>query len=257
MRFPGFDPGAPAPDENTIRRFRDRMAETGALEAGKSAKEIRPDEPNKAARKDANARLSAIAGNRRPADGWTLKVGGRVRCRGAWPGPTPGSPRRAPRSSMSSPTGRPASGSSSERSVARQGVACKPPEGARRGRRPDPRWPTSPASSTARSSTNADAPWDGSVRNPQADATRPPDRRGPRRKRRLHAPAALNRAQIEGVLRAVSSSQPMAPSTTAKPTSCRGPSVSSRNIHAIVAVISGPIREIRLARAAPSLRMPS
>jgi IS5 family transposase len=57
------------------------MAETGALKAGKSAKEIRPDELNKAARKDANARLSAIAGNRRPADGWTLKVGGRVRHR--------------------------------------------------------------------------------------------------------------------------------------------------------------------------------
>ncbi len=31
MRFLGFDPGAPTPDENTIRHFRNRLTETGAL----------------------------------------------------------------------------------------------------------------------------------------------------------------------------------------------------------------------------------
>lgn len=112
MRFLGFDLGAPTPDENTIRRLRNRLTETGALKRvmkafdrqlrkkgyvpmsgrivdaslvpapkqrnteaeraaikeGKSAKEIWPDAPNKAAQKDTNAR-------------WTLKVGGKVRYR--------------------------------------------------------------------------------------------------------------------------------------------------------------------------------
>jgi transposase, IS5 family len=112
MRFLGFDLGAPTPDENTIRHFRNRLTETGrlkrvmkafdwqlkkkgyvpmsgqivdaslvpapkqrntdaekaAIKAGKSAAEIWPDEPNKAAQKDTNAR-------------WTLKVGGKVRHR--------------------------------------------------------------------------------------------------------------------------------------------------------------------------------
>jgi IS5 family transposase len=125
MRFLGFDLGAPTPDENTIRLYRDKLTESGALKrvmkafdwqlrkkgyipppgdcrqspagqrmsgqivdaslvpapkqrntdgekeaikAGKSAKEIWPDEPNKAAQKDVSAR-------------WTLKVGGRVRYR--------------------------------------------------------------------------------------------------------------------------------------------------------------------------------
>ncbi len=31
MRFLGFDLGAPTPDENTIRRFRSRLTETGTL----------------------------------------------------------------------------------------------------------------------------------------------------------------------------------------------------------------------------------
>lgn len=31
MRFPGFDPGGPTPDENTIRHFRNRLTETGTL----------------------------------------------------------------------------------------------------------------------------------------------------------------------------------------------------------------------------------
>ena len=112
MRFLGFDLGATTPDENTIRHFRNRLTETGALKrvmkafdwqlhkkgyipmsgqivdarlipapkqrntdaekdaikAGKSASEIWPDEPNKAAQKDTNAR-------------WTLKIGGKVRYR--------------------------------------------------------------------------------------------------------------------------------------------------------------------------------
>jgi IS5 family transposase len=112
MRFLGFDLGAPTPDENTIRHFRNRLTETGtlkrvmkafdwqlqkkgyipmagqivdaslvpapkqrntedekaAIKAGKSAKEIWPDQPNKAAQKDTNAR-------------WTLKIGGKVRYR--------------------------------------------------------------------------------------------------------------------------------------------------------------------------------
>jgi len=31
MRFPGFDLGAPTPDENNIRHFRNRLSETGTL----------------------------------------------------------------------------------------------------------------------------------------------------------------------------------------------------------------------------------
>jgi len=95
MRFLGFDLGAPTPDENTIRLFRNKLTESGALKRvmkafdwqlqkkgyipmsgqmkaaikeGKSAKDIWTDEPNKAAQKDVDAR-------------WTLKVGGKVRYR--------------------------------------------------------------------------------------------------------------------------------------------------------------------------------
>lgn len=112
MRFLGFDLGAPTPDENTIRHFRNRLTETGtlkrvmkafdwqlhkkgyipmsgqivdaslvpapkqrntegekeAIKEGKSASEIWPDEPSKAAQKDVDAR-------------WTLKIGGKVRHR--------------------------------------------------------------------------------------------------------------------------------------------------------------------------------
>ena len=112
MRFLGFDLGAPTPDENTIRLFRNKLTQTGTLErvmqafdwqlkkkgyipmsgqivdaslvpapkqrntdaekaavkAGRSAHEIWPDEPDKAAQKDTDAR-------------WTLKVGGKVRYR--------------------------------------------------------------------------------------------------------------------------------------------------------------------------------
>ena len=45
---------------------RNTDAEKAAIKAGKSAAEIWPDEPNKAAQKDTNAR-------------WTLKIGGKVR----------------------------------------------------------------------------------------------------------------------------------------------------------------------------------
>jgi IS5 family transposase len=112
MRFLGFDLGAPTPDENPIRHFRNRLTETGtlkrvmkafdwqlhkkgyipmsvqivdaslvpapkqrntdpekeAIKAGKTAAEIWPDAPNKAAQKDTNAR-------------WTLKIGGKIRYR--------------------------------------------------------------------------------------------------------------------------------------------------------------------------------
>ena len=124
-RFLGFDLGAPTPDENTIRLFRNKLTEIGtlkqvmkafdwqlkkkgdipplsdwtqslagqrvsrqivdaspvpapkqrnteeekaAIKAGKTADEIWPDEPNKAAQKDTNARC-------------TLKIGGKVRHR--------------------------------------------------------------------------------------------------------------------------------------------------------------------------------
>ena len=104
LRFLGFDLGAPTPDENTIRLFRERLTHAGALDAlfvafdrqlrdrgylpmggqivdatlvaapkqrntaaekaaikeGKSAREIWPDQPAKAAQKDIDAR-------------WTLK----------------------------------------------------------------------------------------------------------------------------------------------------------------------------------------
>ena len=112
MRFLGFDLGGPTPDENTIRLFRDKLTESGALKRvmkafdwqlqkkgyipmagqivdaslvpaprqrntdgekqaikdGQTAREIWPDQPNKAAQKDVSAR-------------WTLKIGGKVRYR--------------------------------------------------------------------------------------------------------------------------------------------------------------------------------
>lgn len=112
MRFLKFDLGAPTPDENTIRLFRNKLTETGtlkrvmkafdwqlqkkgyipmsgqiidaslvpapkqrntepekeAVKAGRTAREIWPGEPNKAAQKDVDAR-------------WTLKIGGKTRYR--------------------------------------------------------------------------------------------------------------------------------------------------------------------------------
>ena len=112
LRFAGFDLGGRTPDENTIRLFRNKLTDSGALKrvmkafdwqlqkkgfipmsgqivdaslvpapkqrntegekeavkAGKTAAEIWPDEPNKAAQKDTDAR-------------WTLKIGGKIRHR--------------------------------------------------------------------------------------------------------------------------------------------------------------------------------
>jgi IS5 family transposase len=112
MRFFGFALGGPTPDENTIRLFRNKLTESGALrrvmkafdwqlkkkgyipiggqivdatlvpapkqrntedekkaiKEGKTAKEIWPDEPNKAVQKDVDAR-------------WTLLIASKVRYR--------------------------------------------------------------------------------------------------------------------------------------------------------------------------------
>jgi IS5 family transposase len=112
MRFLGFDLGAPTPDENTIRLFRNKLTETGtlrrvmkafdlqlhkkgyipmsgqivdaslvpapkqrntdpekaAIKEGRNAQDIWPDDSDKAAQKDTDAR-------------WTLKVGGKIRYR--------------------------------------------------------------------------------------------------------------------------------------------------------------------------------
>ena len=112
LRFAGFDLGGCRPDENTIRLFRNKLTDSGALKrvmkafdwqlrkrgfipmgaqiveaslvpapeqrntdgekeavkAGKSAAEIWPDEPHKAAQKDTDAR-------------WTLNIGGKMRHR--------------------------------------------------------------------------------------------------------------------------------------------------------------------------------
>ena len=111
LRFLGFDLGAAAPDANTIRLFREKLTEAGALEAlfadfdkrlkergyldmggqivdatlvaapkqrntepqkaaikdGKTAAEIWPDEPARAAQKDTNARWTLKFAKGRPA----------------------------------------------------------------------------------------------------------------------------------------------------------------------------------------------
>ena len=114
LRFLGFDLGAPTPDANTIRLFREKLTEAGALDAvftdfdrqlkdrgdlamggqivdatlvaapkprntepekaaikeGKTAAEIWPDEPARAAQKDTDARWTLkFAKNRPAADG--------------------------------------------------------------------------------------------------------------------------------------------------------------------------------------------
>ena len=110
LRFLGFDLGAPTPDENTIRLFREKLTNAGALEAlfatfdrqlrdrgylpmggqivdatlvaapkqrntadekaaikeGKSAREIWPDQPAKAAQKDIDARWTLKFAKARP-----------------------------------------------------------------------------------------------------------------------------------------------------------------------------------------------
>jgi transposase len=114
LRFLGFDFGAPTPDANTIRLFREKLTEAGALDVlfadfdrqlkergyfakggqivdatlvaapkqrntadekaaikeGKTAGEIRPDEPARAAQKDTDARWTLKFAKARPmADG--------------------------------------------------------------------------------------------------------------------------------------------------------------------------------------------
>lgn len=110
LRFLGFDLGAPTPDANTIRLFRERLTQAGALDAlfadfdrqlrergylpmggqivdatlvaapkqrntaaekaaikeGKSAREIWPDQPAKAAQKDTDARWTLKFAKARP-----------------------------------------------------------------------------------------------------------------------------------------------------------------------------------------------
>ena len=110
LRFLGFDLGAPTPDANTIRLFRERLTDAGALDAlfadfdrqlrtrgylpmggqivdatlvaapkqrntaaekaaikeGKSAREIWPDQPAKAAQKDTDARWTLKFAKARP-----------------------------------------------------------------------------------------------------------------------------------------------------------------------------------------------
>lgn len=111
LRFLGFDLGAPTPDANTIRMFRERLTQAGALDAlfadfdrqlrergylpmggqivdatlvaapkqrntdaekaaakgGKTAREIWPDEPAKAAQKDTDARWTLKFSKAKPA----------------------------------------------------------------------------------------------------------------------------------------------------------------------------------------------
>ena len=65
----------PAPKQ---RNTEDEKAQ---IKAGKSAAEIWPDQPNKAAQKDTQAPLSWFASKPLPGSGWTLKVGGKIRYR--------------------------------------------------------------------------------------------------------------------------------------------------------------------------------
>ena len=111
LRFLGFDLGAPTPDANTIRLFRERLTEAGAItvlfdafdprlrtngylamggqivdatlvaapkqrntqeekdaiKAGKTAEEVWPDKPAKAAQKDVDARWTVKFSKARPA----------------------------------------------------------------------------------------------------------------------------------------------------------------------------------------------
>ena len=131
MRFLGFELGAPMPDESTIRLFREKLTESGALRRvmkafdwqlrkkgyipmsgqivdaslipapkqrntseekeqikdGKTAGEIWPDEPNKAAQKDTDARpprpiwpRSLQESDDPPSDrSWTVQMSGKTR----------------------------------------------------------------------------------------------------------------------------------------------------------------------------------
>ena len=63
MRFLGFDLGAPTPDENTIRLYRDKLTESGALKRVMKAFDWQ-------LRKKGYIPLPAIAGNRLPGNAW-------------------------------------------------------------------------------------------------------------------------------------------------------------------------------------------
>ena len=118
LRFLGFDLGKPTPDENTIRGFRERLSEAGAIKAlfdafdrqlkasgylpmggqivdatlvlaprqrntdaqkaaikaGKSAREIWPETPNKAAQKDVDARWTVKFSKAKPKDDGSKQI---------------------------------------------------------------------------------------------------------------------------------------------------------------------------------------
>ena len=63
MRFLGFDLGGPTPDENTIRLYRDKLTESGALKRVMKAFDWQ-------LRKKGYIPLPAIAGNRLPGNAW-------------------------------------------------------------------------------------------------------------------------------------------------------------------------------------------
>jgi len=60
---------------------RNTEGEREAVKAGKSAADIWPDQPAKAAQKDTSAPLSWFEGKPLPGNGWTLKIGGKIRYR--------------------------------------------------------------------------------------------------------------------------------------------------------------------------------
>ena len=118
LRFLGFDLGKPTPDENTIRAFRERVTEAGAIQglfdaferqlkgagylamggqivdasliaaprqrntqdekaaikAGKTASEIWPDHPARAAQKDTDARWTVKFSKAKPRDDGTQQI---------------------------------------------------------------------------------------------------------------------------------------------------------------------------------------
>ena len=118
LRFLGFDLGKPTPDENTIRTFRERLTDAGAIKAlfdafdrqlkgagflpmggqivdatlvgaprqrntdaekaaikeGRSADEIWPEKPNKAAQKDVDARWTVKFSKAKPKDDGTKQI---------------------------------------------------------------------------------------------------------------------------------------------------------------------------------------
>jgi hypothetical protein len=68
LRFLGFDLGAPTPDANTIRLFREKLTEAGA-----KAREIWPGQPAKAAQKDTDARWTVKFSKGKPKEDGTVQ----------------------------------------------------------------------------------------------------------------------------------------------------------------------------------------